>query len=454
MTRTIEIRKGQLPSRNKGPTLLPPGGCFQVTAPSENDNDPKGVDVKVTTEAVCQGGEHPEIQWADAQGSGIKNGKSQKLDFYRQPMPGDDVRCGFFAMLNAVFSQNPVQYPLAVYTCGMPNQAGGGSVERLDAVIEVFPADQFSLDLTIPPLFEPHWGEFKKTSASWETKRDRDDDAIEKAGDAADEWYQANEDVMSEITTRGKWRESAEDQTKKELGYVEGVPDGVEIELTQTDGRRTLEAPIDDVVKLIKFIRDAEYRFRQIQEWIDTLQVGPGVYFKIGCQFLVVTLSAKWGYTEYADDRVFFAYGGAAKIDLIKVELDLKLGFKCMGMADLLFVLNGEGTIGVLVPEFTKETPDDPPHAKVKPEGELKISGGVEGSALWVVKVEGTVEVVFKADTEDFSILTDKGILAGKIILSREPTVAKLTVNCWLWGSSSDTVELIKEDKELAVFEF
>jgi len=412
------------------------------------------VNVKVTTEAICGEGRHPEIQWTDAQGSGSKIGKSQKLEFYRPPMPGDDVRCGLFAMANAVFLQKPIRYPIVVSSCGMPNQPGGGSVESLAAIIEVFPADQYSLELSIPPVCEPHWAEFKTTSKSWETKRDREEKKIEEAGDMAEKLYDADQKTMREIATKGEWRDFAENLEKKKLKFVEGNPEGLEVKLTQTDGLLILEAPIDDIIKLVKFIRDAEYRFRQLQEWVDKLQVGPGVYFKVSCQFLVTTLSAKWGYTRSIDDRVFLGYGGSAKIDLIKAELDLKLGVKCMGFADLLLVLKGEGTISILAPEIAKETPDTPPRAKIKPEGELKIAGGVEGSALWIVKVEGVVEVVFKADTEKFDILTEHAILSGKIVISREPVTVKMSASCWLWGSSEDAVELVKEDKELAVFEF
>src|SRR5437667_7400424 len=104
-------------------------------------------------------------------------------------------------------------------------------------------------------------------------------------------------------------------------------------------------------------IVEAEYRFKQFQEWIDNFQVGPGVRCKVEVQFLAGRLSAKWGYVEYVDNRVFLQYSGSVKLDLIKASLDVSLGWKTAGLADLLVILKGEGTISFDVPEIVKEDP-------------------------------------------------------------------------------------------------
>ena len=454
ITRTMEIRKGQFLQRNACPTLLPPAGIFQVTAHSEVNGKPRRITLETVTDADCNASLHPSAEWEDAKHSHFKTGKKQHLEFYRPPLPGDDSEFGFFAILNGVWAQSPVSYPVAVGSCGLPVQPGGGSVESLAATIQVFPGDQYALELSFPALCKPHALDYSKASESWTTKRERDDKKIEEAGDKAVEVYKEDEEASRELGTKAEFRQFGEDMEKRRIGYVEGDPEHIKVSLTQTDGDRSLKAPIDDVLTLLRLIRNAEYRTKQFQEWIENFQVGPGVRFKVECQFFVAKITAKWGYTEYMDDRVFLWYSGSADIDIIKLGLDLSLGFKSAGAADLLLVFKGDGTLGLTVPEFTKENPDDPPSGKVKPRGELKISGGVEGTLMWVAKVEGIVEVTFKADTEELELLSEHAVLSGKIIVSREPVVAKVTASCWLWGSSTEKKELVKADPELAKFTF
>ena len=453
-TRSVEIRKGQALNRNASPTLLPAGETFQITASSEANGQPRVLNLEVSTAADCLSSKHPEAEWQDARGAQQKVGKQQKLEFYRPPLRGDDVGLGFFTIVNAIFGQKPVSYPVEARCCGMPPQPGGGSVESLGATIEVFPADKYSLELSFPALCKPHALEFSRASESWTTQRERDEKKIEAAGDKADELYKENKEAMELLGSKAEFREFAEDMKKRQIGFVEGDPEIPKVSLTQTDGRRSLKAPVDDVIQLVRLIRNAEYRLKEFERWVDNFQVGPGVRFKVECQFFVAKITAKWGYTEYLDDRVFLSYSGSADIDIIKANLDLSLGFKCAGAADLLLVLKGEGTLGLTVPEFTKEQPDEPPKGKVKPRGELKITGGVEGTVLWAAHAEGVVEVTFKADTEELEILSEHAVLAGKIVVSREPVMAKLTYSCTLWGARTKSKELVKADPKLAEFTF
>jgi hypothetical protein len=327
-------------------------------------------------------------------------------------------------------------------------------VAHLGATIEVFPADKYELELSFPALCKPDALDFSKASDSWTTQRERDDKQIAKAGSKMDEIYKEQKEALKDLGSKAEFRDFAEKMEKRRIGYVEGNPDGLSISLKQKDGRRTLKAPIDDAIKLVRMIRNAEYRMKEFQKWIDNLQVGPGVRFKVDCQFFVAKIEAKWVYVEHTDDRVFRYYSGSANIDIVKASLDLSLGFKCAGAADLLLILKGEGTIGVTVPEFTKNNPDAPPSGKVKPRGVLKISGGVEGTLMWAAHAQGVVEVTFKADTEDLEILSAKAVLAGKIVVSREKVMAKITYSCTLWGEREYSRELVKADPKLAEFTF
>jgi hypothetical protein len=453
--RVVIFRSGQICDRRASPTQLGSGDKFQITANSAINAKPRQIEMEIVTQADCSGSIHPWARWEDFEGSNGKVAKKANLSFYRQPMGGDNSRWGFFVMLNSVFGLEPVQYSVSANCCGIPLKPGGGSTENMGAVIEVFPGDQYSAELSIPAFLKPDALDYSKASKSWTTSRDRDKEKIEKASGEAEEIYVKEKDFFREIgVSKKEFRDFAESMEKKKLGYVEGNPEGLKIKLSQVDGTRTLEANVDEVIKLIRLIRQAEYRFKEFNEWIESLQVGPGVRFKAECQFLAIKFVAQWGYTEYVDDRVFLRYSGSLDIDIVKASLEGSFGFKSAGLCDLILVLKGEGTIGITVPQITKETPDDPPRGEVKPRGELKFSGGVEGTLLWAAKAEGKLEVVFKATTEELKVLSEKSILSGKIVVSREPLEAIVTASCVLYGTTSRKFELVKADPQLAEFEF
>lgn len=142
-TRTVQIKKGQILDRSGSPTLLPPGGVFQIIAKS-TANPPNQVNVVVQMQATCSLATHPQLAANGPQSSTSKITKKQTLSFNRPPMPGDDDEIGLWALLNAVFGQSPQTCAVTANCCGLPSPPGGGSVASLSGNIQIFPADQMS----------------------------------------------------------------------------------------------------------------------------------------------------------------------------------------------------------------------------------------------------------------------------------------------------------------------
>lgn len=456
-TRVVEVHKEiSTPIRNASPVKIPSGGTFQITAPSQahNSEKPRQVQFSVTTEAVCSSKIHPLIDTADASGEVIRVKKNRKLGFFRDAMLVDTVPLGFFAIVNSIFQGGSSSYSVGSLACGMPVTPGGASIDSLSATVEVFPADQFSLTLKIPAFLKPDSLDYSKASKQWTSERAKQEKEIEEAGKEGESAYES-EPRFREVggIKKAEFRKFAEDQKKRKLGYIEGNPDGLSVELTQTDGERKISPPLDDIIKLIKCIVKAEYAFKEFNKWLDSFQVGPGVSFKAECQFFIVSLNATWGYKEYTDDRCFRAINGSLTMTLIKAGLDINLGFKFAGAADLFLFLKGDGQIDIGL-SVNKESPDDHHHAKPKVSGDLTIEGGLHGAAGWsVLVIEGKVEVTFKADVEQMQVLSEKGIFSGTVKVSREPVNAVLTVSSCFWGTTTDETELIKKDDNLAEFD-
>jgi len=440
-TRSVQIRQGQDLDRTQSPTLLPPGGVFQIIAQS-SANPPNQVNVVVQMQATCSLATHPQLTADGPVDTTSKITKKQTLSFNRAPMPGDDDEIGLWALINAVFGQSPQDCTVTADCCGLPAQPGAGSVGSLSGYIQIFPADQYELELSIPAFLKPDSLKYEKDSWSAD---DQDDDA---------DYYESNQAFIQTTNTTPVKQFAADMQNKESGDDDDDFVDQLEVKLTQTDGARTLEAPIDDIIKLVRMIRSAEYAMKQLDGWIDALQVGPGFSFSIECQFLAGKMTAGWGYTEFTDDRAFLQYSGSLQLQIVKASVSLSVGFKCLGIADLLLVLTGEGTISISLPSVERKSPDETPDVSVEPEGELELSGSIEGTMWWFVKGSVGIKTTFKAETENLTVFSDQGILSGQITISREAVTLSASSACRLLGSGGYEVEIIKEDPEVGVFTF
>jgi hypothetical protein len=449
-TRVVQIQNDPVLHLQASPTLLQTGGVFQITAPS-NANKPRKITLQVTPEALC-GGTHPQMVFIDGKGPGGVSGVQALLEFWRPPMATESGMPRLWMVVNSVFMQSAVTYPLSAATCGVP--VSKPAVASLGGAIEVYPADVFELELSIPAILKPDSLKFEKKTSSWQTVADKRKEEIKAAGDLASDEYKKSEALQS-TGSEGEFRKFFEDLKKKQLGVEDpSYVDELKVKLTQKDGDHSLEAPIDDVIVLVRAILSAEYALKKIDEWIDNFQVGPGVSITFECQFLAGRINARWGYTEYTDERVFLAIAGAIKCDLIKASVDVNAGWKCAGLADAFIALKGEGTISLNLPAVEKSDPDMTLSSSVKPEGELKLSGGIHGALGWVITGDIGFEVSFKADAEDFKVLSDEAILKGKILISREPVYGVYTATMPLYGTTTDKVEVMKGNPKVGEFVF
>jgi hypothetical protein len=451
-TRQVQVLQQAETQHRVCPTLIGSGGTFQITANSTY-NPPRKVTVEAVMEAVC-GARHPLLSVADASHRAESPETQDTLTFSRPPMSGDGELPGFWPVLNSIFQCGSETFPIEAQCCGVPGKQGGEEVESLEATIEVFPDDQYSLSLEIPALLKPDSLTYETKTSGWETEKDRKEKQVDEAGEEASDLYKSSQDLQ-DIGSEGEFKQFAEDLTKKQLQIEDETwSDQLSVKLTQTDGARTYEAPVDDLIRLVKMILSAEYAFKQIQNWVDNFQVGPGVQLEFNVQFFAGTIEADWGYTEFLDDRVFFAYGGSVELVLVKAELKLSAGWRTAGCADLLIVLSGEGSIGIKA-KIEKNDPDqDPDPSALQPEGELKFTGSLEGTVFWVIKGSVGLTCTFHAETDDLKLLTKDCILGGKVVISRDPVYATYSYSKGLFGGTvTEQKEVIKGDPNLAEFD-
>ncbi len=464
--RAANVFKDEDRNRRSSPVTLQSGDPFQITA-SSRYNPPRHVSLQIVSEACCDSSRHPvlEVSGPGKTFSGART--SRNLNFVRPPRAGDDgaYECGLWVILNGLFreTRGPQVYEIDASDCGLPTSANGSPTPDLSTRIEVYPADLYEFSLALPALLKPDSLKLEAKTESWKTEADAQAEARKErekaAREQADAYYQDYKEFLDDAgISRADTRKFVSDMAKKASGEDDSdFLDDLEVKLKQIDGSREIEAPIDDIIKLVRFIRNAEYATKSIEKWINNLQVGPGASFTIEVQFFVGKVKIKWGYREYIDERVYLWFEGSLDLDIIKLSADISVGFRFLGACDLLIVLKGEGSLGITCPEVSRKSPDDDWDAKIKPKGELKLTGKLASTLMWSLKGEVGIECEFKTDFDDFHFLTAEAAFGGTIRVKRQPVYRVITASCGLFGfggSKTDKAEIIPKNDNFAVFDF
>lgn len=462
-TRSVDYKLAEQRQRNASPVVLRSGfDLFQMTATSKQQGSRKLV-VTAKREVFCSDKHHQGLCIVGPRSSDDYPSGTASLELCRPPMPGDSgFGLGFFAVVNACWQacQNPTRYLVVAQSCGLPTEPAVAPASELRTTIEVFPADKFKLGLTLPPLLKPDVLELDKTSQKWtsDSKKKKEDLKAEnvRIRSELDSYYVEQKAFFKEAQiTRADLREFADEMTKKASGTDDDKYfDQLEVEFSQTDGSRTTSAPIDEVVTLVRCIRNAEWAIKQIDRWMGAATIGPGARFSVACQFLSGSISAEWGRTEYIDDRVYLAWNVQVELVLLTIDVKIELGWKCMGMADLFVTIGGAGSLS-LGASGGATAPDGEPELQLVPEGKVKLSGVISATVMWAVKGSTGLECEFKAHVGDLTFMTETSLLGGEVRISREPVYRVITYSSNVYGgTNTDRHEVIKGDPNLAKFRF
>ena len=460
--RTVRLKRGATPSYNASPIVLAPSVSFQIVAPSPyGKNMATEVGVTVFTEADCSSGQHPLVM------SSLPNAvpavaTSQSLKFFRDRVDGDQAPYpDFLMLLNCAFGRVARTHTVQALSCGVPVAEKGLSSQRLAALVEVFPADAFKVTLTIPALLLPERFGKVVRGAQTEDWKSRSQRRVDEAGSMARPEYRAfAKDLQRKQIEREKADELATFRTEKQLS-ASAAPsalatrfEGLEIELSVTDGTRERTANPETILSLIKLIRDAEYRFKQISEWVDGLQLGLGASIEIECQFLVLSLTGEWGYKESsADHRVFMGMRGEVECDVMAVTVTATFGWRALGAADLYVKLTGSGKLS-LAASVERTDIGQPLRRRVTPQGKISLQGELIGEVGWTAKVKGGISVDFTTDVSRLQVFSDDGFWGGELAIQRSAVTVSYTASfAGIWDDT-DSAEMVQEDKRAHVFTF
>lgn len=447
--RRIEVRKGTLTQRNASPVILATGDTFEITAPSRYGKARK-VEFKPVFSDCCDQTAHPiQINYVEQKSCNLPVEFFNKNDFKFADL-------GFFGVLNTFvrLASDPEIIQISSGSCGLPADNSEPSVSGINSRIAVYPADTLKFELEIPSLNEPDSLKGKKTTDSWETEQDRDEKKAKQEHEAtvkqlkeeARSIYKENKENFGYTgTSIAEYEEFFMDVYKSKKGDDDkDYLDKLKINVERVDGSVKDNIHVDGIIKLVRFIRNLEYRTKTISEWSKSIRWGPGASFEFGLSFFAMKISGEAGYKELQDGRVIFAGKIAGTVDIVSGEVGIKGGAVYAGMADLEVSLKLSGKLSLELDAKKDDFGDTKGEANVV--GEFKGDAKVAGKLLWVVTAEFGADAAYTAKTKDMEFFTKDKLISGKIELSRSKVMANINASCMIMGFGGEK-ELFKEVK-------
>jgi len=232
-------------------------------------------------------------------------------------------------------SIEPARYVVTAQSCGLRNcgdPVTGGSLDVL-----VYPYDQYSITLTIPPLRRRAYSKAvaRMPNAITTAKTEEGSDANGRFK-SLQVVSNNNDGSVKEIRNH-----TSDDLTIKNKTRTTTLEDGSELTTTDfSEEDRERELPTlefkkngatedlggGDLIGFIDAMRTVEKRAAFWEELVRKYTPQVGFKFDVSLSFMQGAFSLAWGWKEYKDWRAYFAYSAAIRLWLFRIGLSLSFG--------------------------------------------------------------------------------------------------------------------------------
>ena len=271
------------------------GGIFEVVAGPKAGKKKTTLDVEVITDLkYCGRDGHPllVVKPMHETAKTLRDASSKKsVQVWRSAGLLDEAGPASVILRMWQASIQPNVFAVTARACGC-RPAGGRPTRELTGQVHVYPDDEYSMSLTLPP--------FKTVSKSGGGER--------------------------ELVKKYKVGDASEPKPRPGLKLLRN---GLE------------EAGAADLSQVINTILEIKQLIEMIKGTILSIKVKVGWYFDLDYTLLEGTLTGTWGWREHTDHRAFFGY--AVKVDLTILELTAGIGFGLDVSVDF-----GLGTAGLI----------------------------------------------------------------------------------------------------------
>lgn len=320
---------------NASPYLT--GTVIEVTAGAPKDFRKTTLSLLVEEDyQFCGEFTHPHLVITDPAGvvTTMKGKKAHPLVVYRKARATDDANIKGVKIANFVDIW-PVRwgfqdYRVSALVCG--GRKGGPAVRSQHTAIRVYPEDQWELSISSPSLFS---GSIKHSTNTW----GGGNVATTTGSVSANLRHSTATAAATRTNTNGtvEWKGTAEN---KVVGEKE-LETRVKVELKRNDQK---VMGLDWILTAINTFKNIEAAITSVNEAIKKYKPKVGWDFAFGVEVLTGSLKATWGFKEWIDNRVYFAYSVAVRLTLVKLTFSVSFGVD-LTIKGYGFTANIEGKI-------------------------------------------------------------------------------------------------------------
>lgn len=381
--------------------------------------------VKVSTslaEGPC--GRHPNIKITGGRNPLEYIGPGQcasiTFDVYRNEGLTFNEKLGFSLASVWPCKIAPRLYSITSETCG--GRSSGKVIKGNTVAVEVFPCEQYALNLRFPAFKN---GSYKIERTETLNSKGRVDvkvseERTSKTGfGSSKEGSETKSSVSNNAAgstlenTRSKTQGSktstlkttyeADGQIANEMTSKQGDTDSVYSEGKYGSKQWILSgrsAPADqvvfelfrsgatenlggDVVKLLNWLLYTRSELESLKDNIKNFMPQLGASFDFNFSFLEGSFSASWGYQEYVDYRVYFAWEVVLAMKLLSVTLSASIGFQLSALITAKLQLDVTGDVSANI----KRARSKPEQPMMGEGGSAAIEGLIEGKLSGVAQV-------------------------------------------------------------------
>ncbi len=247
-------------------------------------------------------------------------------------------RAGSDSVLGYIFERfftlhlDPARYRISVDSCGIRNSGrpvGSGHVDVL-----VYPYDQYTLTLTVPPIGRRSYARSSSRSVTGTTRT-----GTERTG--------AGGTARSESTTTERDGTVTRERSSTSEGYTisrrdsstplgdgstldvgtlvaeEADPDSPSLELKKNGAAEDVSA---NITAIIRVLSNVERAISDLRTFIRNMVPQVGFRFEASISFMQGSLSMTWGWKEHTDHQVYFGWAASISMWIFKIGLTLSFG--------------------------------------------------------------------------------------------------------------------------------
>jgi len=354
---------------------LSSGQVVEVVAGKKGDPVKTRVHVSVETDLkYCSSRGHPMLECTEvgALSQPLRSTRKKEFQVWRVARPADN--CESLSKLIAswwVFDTAPNIFTVTASTCG--HRPSGPITRKLSTVVHVYPDDQYSLLIKLPPKNKAK----RSTTQSAYVDDGLHLETIRKVGGETTR-DRKSPPRKSKKSTKGAPRDGS--IAKALLGTGAEKPK-FRLELKH-NGQM-----VDSVAKFSEIIGAIVNLQRSISSILDTikdLKPQVGWSFDVEMALFEGSLAASWGWREHSDQRAFLGYKIMAELTLIDASISVSFGIDVsFWVLQLTAKISGElGAEFYLKGTAERTSPD-----KALPRGFALVIGGESYAKLEVAIV-------------------------------------------------------------------